>query len=148
MEDACTKGPRRWNWFIVGLLALALGVFALFYHKILADTYSSNLRSDSHDYSTGRLPLRGFEAFAHNHKRAAEANTRETWGIVGASGVLLGLALLCVGLTRSAPETNDSDVERFPCPECGELIAVTARVCRFCSAMLLPQERPRRRFGK
>jgi hypothetical protein len=28
------------------------------------------------------------------------------------------------------------------------LIAVTARVCRFCSAMLLPQERPRRRFGK
>lgn len=27
-----------------------------------------------------------------------------------------------------------SDIERIPCPRCGEMIAKTARLCRFCRA--------------
>lgn len=42
-----------------------------------------------------------------------------------------------------------ADIERRPCPECGEMIAVTAKLCRFCRAMfdaegntLPPEARP------
>jgi len=35
------------------------------------------------------------------------------------------------------PNINESnysatDIERIPCPKCGELIAKTAKICRFC----------------
>ena len=36
-----------------------------------------------------------------------------------------------------APNTNEAndsttDIERIPCPKCGEMIAKTAKLCRFC----------------
>ncbi len=38
-----------------------------------------------------------------------------------------------------APSSTDeaqitNDIERIPCPRCGEMIAKTAKVCRFCRA--------------
>lgn len=34
------------------------------------------------------------------------------------------------------PASAPADVERKPCPDCGELVAVTAKLCRFCRADL------------
>jgi len=31
---------------------------------------------------------------------------------------------------------GSADIERMPCPQCGEMIAKTARVCRFCRTEL------------
>jgi multisubunit Na+/H+ antiporter MnhB subunit len=146
MEDACTKGPRRWNWFIVGLIVLTIGIFAAINRKIMYDEYTANLEGDNKDYAAGRLPLFGFEAFQHDLKRKEAWSRIATLDWVGLIGVFGGLMLLAYGLTRKPGQKTD--VDRYACPECGEPIAVTARVCRFCSAMLLPQERPRRRFGK
>lgn len=130
--DPC--GPRRWDWFIVGLIVLTIGIFAAINRKIIQDEYTAKLASDDKDYSTGRLPLVGFDAFRHDLKRKEEKDRINTWEWVGGIGVFSGLALLGYGLTRKRGQ--ESDVDRYGCPECGELIAVTARVCRFCNASI------------
>lgn len=36
--------------------------------------------------------------------------------------------------SSTADAQIDSDIERIPCPQCGEMIAKTAKICRFCRA--------------
>jgi len=63
---------------------------------------------------------------------------RSTWFL---SGALLGpIALLILLLLRDLrvdtlmSERSGGDVKRVPCGECGEMIPVAAKVCRFCKA--------------
>ena len=39
-------------------------------------------------------------------------------------------------LPEQAPAQTAADIERMPCPQCGELIAKTAKLCRFCRSEL------------
>jgi hypothetical protein len=139
-------GPRRWDCFMVGMLVLSLGIVAQANCKIMQNEFSAKLHSDSIDLSRGNLPVSGFAAFIHQQKREKESENILWCSVFGIGGIFLGCILMAVGLMRKTVKEND--IERQACPECGELIAVSARVCRFCNAMIRPEERPRRRFNQ
>lgn len=81
----------------------------------------------------------------------ADGSGEKTAGVFLGGLGLLGLAgggyalkrptrpgALRASLARPAqtPASAPADVERQPCPDCGELVAVTAKLCRFCRADL------------
>lgn len=51
--------------------------------------------------------------------------------------------LVVVLLLPEKGEVSRKDAARFSCPECGESIAVAARSCRFCSAIITDEDKPK-----
>lgn len=49
---------------------------------------------------------------------------------------LIGFLVLLASGTSVKPTPQPQDIAREPCPECGEMIAVTAKKCRFCGAQI------------
>jgi hypothetical protein len=137
------RGPRRWDCFMIGMIVLSLGIVVQANCKIMQNEFSAKLHSDSIDLSRGNLPVSGFAAFVHQQKRENESETILWWSVFGIGGIFLGCILMAVGLMRKP--VRESDIERYACPACGELIAVTARVCRFCGIQIERSE-GRRRF--
>lgn len=49
---------------------------------------------------------------------------------------LIGFLVLLASGTSAKPAAQPQDIARMPCPECGEMIAVTAKKCRFCGVRI------------
>jgi hypothetical protein len=140
------RAPRHWTCFFLGLFVLSIGIYAQMSCKIILDKHAAQLKSENYDFANGRLSLSGFEAFERKYKHDQEDSVHSWWVFTAVGCFLVGIGMMLYGLTRK--KIDNDDIDRAACPECGELIAVTARVCRFCNAMIRPQERPRRRFNQ
>lgn len=52
------------------------------------------------------------------------------------------IAYIIVYLLKPRIEEGEDESDRFPCPECGESIAVAAKYCRFCQCILTEKDKP------
>jgi len=70
---------------------------------------------------------------------AEQAGATIGTGLVGMMGIGMGvfMAIVCLiiyAIANRSPVEFARDAERRPCPQCGESIPASAKVCRFCRA--------------
>lgn len=148
---------RAWQVVLVGLVMIAAG-FALGYQGDVQQSRASVTIEMSSASVWG--DVLGFEPSGGVDEDMAQAqkdfSAGQTKSLLGWSILLLGAATLLIGaplihrsqnrrpsaartsaLTSSGPiRPAEVSVSRRPCPDCGELIAETARKCRYCGLLL------------